>query len=76
MEVNIISEEVFNGLDNKPEKLDTIVIKTAGKDLKFESFLTGQAELKIGRFSFTEKVYVAPIEDEMLLGLDFMQKYG
>ena len=36
----------------------------------------GPVPIKLGRSLFEEVVYCAPLEDDMLLGLDFLQKYG
>lgn len=36
----------------------------------------GPVELEIGDEQLEHRVYVAPLQDEMLLGIDFMQKHG
>lgn len=38
--------------------------------------MVGPVNLKIGKGVYQEYVYVAPIEDDMLLGLEFMQRHG
>ena len=41
-----------------------------------EGFVVGPMALKLGIITFPEAVYVAQIQDDMQLGLDFMQRHG
>ena len=41
-----------------------------------QGFITGPMRLKIGHQWYQEQVYVAPIEQEMLLGFDILRNRG
>ena len=74
-EVTIISDGIYRRLSPKPETVKTVRFHTAGKNLQMLGFVVGPIEVKLEDNIFKEWVYVAPIEDDMLLGLDFLQKY-
>jgi len=74
-EVTIISDKVYNDLEEKPVKLKTVILNTAGRKMKMKSFVVGPANIGIGSRNYQENVYVAPIQDDMLLGLDLMRKW-
>ena len=71
-EVTIISDRIFNEMDPKPPCLRRVTLYTAGRDLSMQGFVVGPVQLKLGKNIFPETVYVAPIQDDMLLGLDFL----
>ena len=41
-----------------------------------KTFIIGPVDIEIGSRIYPSDVYVAPIEDDMLLGLDFLHKYN
>ena len=47
-------------------------MQAAGREMQMKGTLLQPVQIKIGNRRFKESVYVAPIEDDMLLGLDFM----
>ncbi len=75
-QVTILSDKVFNQLKQKPPTLREMILQTAGRELKIKGRVVGPLEIKVGQMSYLEEVVIAPIEDEMLLGLDFMLKHG
>ena len=75
-EVTIISDSIFRELQPTPPYLKKVILHTAGRDLKMDGFVVGPVALKLGKITFPEAVYVAPIQDDMLLGLDFMLRHG
>ena len=75
-EVTIISDSVFREMEPKPPCLKNVILHTAGRDMKMEGFVVGPVALKLGNSTFPEAVYVAPIQDDMLLGLDFLLRHG
>ena len=75
-EVTIISDSVFREMEPKPPCLKNVILHTAGRDMKMEGFVVGPVALKLGNSNFPEAVYVAPIQDDMLLGLDFLLRHG
>ncbi|MCG7867847.1 MAG: retropepsin-like domain-containing protein, partial [Candidatus Thiodiazotropha taylori] len=74
--VTIISDKIYRELMPKPPCLKKVTLHTAGRDLKMSGFVAGPVSLKLGLSTFSEVVYVAPIQDDMLLGLDFLLKHG
>ena len=75
-EVTIISDSIFRELQPTPLYLKKVILHTTGRDLRMDGFVVGPVALKLGEITFPEAVYVAPIQDDMLLGLDFMLRHG
>ena len=74
-EVTIISDSIFRELQPTPPYLKKVILHTAGRDLRMDGFVVGTVTLKLGEITFPEAVYVASIQDDMLLGLDFMLRH-
>ena len=74
--MTIISDNVYNSLKKKPEKLRNVKLLAAGRDMGMSGLIAGPFKLKIGSRWYTENVYVAPIEQEMLLGFDILHGVG
>nr|XP_045590082.1 uncharacterized protein LOC123752056 [Procambarus clarkii] len=75
-EVTIISQEVHQKLIPLLLVIRRITLNTAGKCICIPGTLVGPVTLLIPGRKFKVNVYVAPIEDNMLLGLDFMKRQG
>ena len=75
-EVTIISDRVFRQIIPEPPRLKKVTLHTAGRDMKMEGFVVGPIALKLGSSIFSKAVYAAPIQDDMLLGLDFLLRHG
>ena len=75
-EVTIISDSIFRELQPTPPYLKKVILHTTGRDLRMGGFVVGPVALKLGEITFPEAVYVAPIQDDMLLGLDFLLRHG
>ena len=73
-DVTIISEQVYGQLVSKPECLKTIKMYAAGKDQSFHAKLVGPLNIKLGDSVIKTNVFVAPIFDSMLLGIDLLKK--
>ncbi len=67
----IISEETFRQM-KKPMAINKVVnMKLAGKDQSLQAKRIGPVEIKLhNNITFQTMVYVAPIEDAMLMGMD------
>jgi len=48
----------------------------ADKDNVLKGFVTRPVQMRLGSHIFKERLYVAPISDEMLLGHDIMHRLG
>ena len=75
-EVTIISDKVFESLKKKPPMLRETVMHAAGRGMKMKTLVVGPVKLRIGTKLYETDVYVAPIDDDMLLGLNFMEAYS
>ena len=75
-EVSIISDKVFNSFEVKPTIQKQITLYAAGREMKMSGYKLGPVEIMLDSKMFVEAVTVAPIEDDMLLGLDFLLKHN
>ena len=73
-EVSIISDKVYNSLPIKPSIVKSIALHSAGRDMSMEGYLIEPITIDIKGLQFNESLYVAPIADAMLIGLDFHVK--
>ena len=71
-EVTIISDKLYDTLSIKPKVIKEITLYTAGRDMSMKGYLLEPTHLEINGLVFNENFYVAPLEDAMLIGLDFM----
>ncbi len=75
-QVTILSDKIYAKLRPQPRVKKKIVLQTAGRQLKITGHVVGPLTLKLGEREYVDDVIVAAISDHMLLGLDFMRKYG
>jgi len=68
----IISMRLFDKLD-KGEVGPIVVLSGAGENSRMEGFILKGVELQIGARTYTRDVVVAPITDDVLVGLDLLQ---
>ena len=73
-EVTIISDRIYNSLQNPPQKLYDVRLDTAGRQISMRGFVAGPVKMMIGQSYHHGQVYVAPIEQDMLFGVDIMTK--
>ena len=69
-QVTLVSTEFYKTLDPAPPIHREVVMNTAGKGMQMNGFIAGPFQVVLGTQSFSVDIYVAPIEDEMLLGLE------
>ena len=74
-EVTIISDKVYNSLNPKPPRVKSVTLNTAGRNMKMQGIIAGPVEITLGSQAFKENIYVAPIADTMLLGIDFLRRH-
>lgn len=73
-EATIISDKVYQSLKIKPSIRIHTFMHEVGRDMKMETFVIGPVDIKIGFCIYPSEIYVALIDDEMLLGLDFLHR--
>ncbi|VDI42213.1 Hypothetical predicted protein [Mytilus galloprovincialis] len=71
-EVTIISDKVFESFIKKPPIKRKTTMQAAGRGMHMDAYVVGPVELKIGERTYRTDIYVAPIDNDMLLGLDFL----
>lgn len=74
-EVTIISDTLHKRLSDPGPIVKQVTLNTAGKEMKLKGFIVGPVQINIGGQCFKENIYVAPIQDDMLLGLDFLRRH-
>ena len=74
-EVTILSDRVYQSLTNQPPVLRNTVMYAAGRGMQMDTMVVGPVELIIKDQRYFIEVYVAPIDDDMLLGLDFLSEH-
>lgn len=74
-EVTILSDKIYNSLQDQPKILRKTVMYAAGRGMQMDTIIVGPVKLEVGSKSYCIEVYVAPIDDEMLLGLDFLKRH-
>ena len=72
-QVTLVSEEFYKSLDPAPPICKEVVMNTAGKGMQMNGYIAGPFQVVLGTHLFTVEIYVAPIEEDMLLGLDFLE---
>ncbi len=65
-QVTLISDQVYHKFREKPPVIKNISLNTAGRQMKLPGAIIGPVKLKLGRVQYFEKVYVAPIEDDIV----------
>ena len=73
-QVSIINQGLFEGL-NHMEPREPVCLKGIAPNKSFEGHLVRDVLLSLGGWSYSWDLYVAPIDDPFLLGLDFMKHY-
>ena len=74
--VTVISDEIYRGMKPNPPCLKATSLQTAGRDMKMAGHIVGPLLIKLGTVTFPAVVHVAPINKDLLLGLDFLLKIG
>ncbi|KAH3857646.1 hypothetical protein DPMN_100257 [Dreissena polymorpha] len=74
-EISILSSTVYDKFVRKPGTLKDVNMKMADGTVLL-GFIVHPVNMEIGRQTFKERLYVAPISDEMLLGHDLLLHLG
>ena len=74
-EVTILSDKIYNSLQDRPQILRKTVMYAAGRVMQMDTIIVGPVKLEVGSKSYCTDVYVAPIDDDMLVGLDFLKRH-
>ena len=75
-EITILSSSIYKQLKRKPGKVKDVNMQLADKETLLKGFITNSITIHLGNQVFKERVYVAQISDEMLLGHDILHHLG
>ena len=75
-DVTIISESICCQLQIPQVNSKQVRMHAAGENQSFVAQMVGPVNLKIGSFSISTELFVAPICDNMLLGMDMLRILG
>ena len=71
-EITILSSKIYEKLNNAPAKVKEVGLPMADKDTVMKGFIIQPLKMKLGNQCFSERVYVASICYNMLLGHDLL----
>ena len=74
--VTVISDQIYKEIKPNPPCLKATTLQTAGRNMKMVGRIIGPVSIKLGNVIFHTLVHVAPINNDMLLGLDFLLRIG
>ena len=75
-EITILSSKIYEKLNKAPAKVKDVGLQMADKDTVMKGFIIQPLKMKLGNQCFSERVYVASIGDDMLLGHDLLHHLG
>ena len=75
-EITILSSKIYEKLNKAPAKVKEDGLQMADKDTVKIGFIIQPLKMKLGNQCFSERVYVASIGDDMLLGHDLLHHLG
>ena len=75
-EITILSSKIYEKLNKAPAKVKEVGLQMADMDTVMKGFIIQPLKMKLGNQCFSERVYVASIGDDMLLGHDLLHHLG
>ena len=75
-EITILSSKIYEKLNKAPAKVKEVGLQMADKDTVMKGFIIQPLKMKLGNQCFSERVYVASIGDDILLGHDLLHHLG
>ena len=75
-EITILSSKIYEKLNKAPAKVKEVGLQMADKDTVMKGFIIQPLKMKLGNQCFSERVYVASIGEDMLLGHDLLHHLG
>jgi hypothetical protein len=73
-EVGVLSKRVYDELDPKPPIKQYVTMTQAGENAKMNGFITEPMEMRLGSTGYSGDLYVVPLQDQMLLGMEFLYR--
>ena len=74
--MTVISDQIYKEMKPNPPCLKATTLQSAGRNMKMVGRIIGPVSIKLGNVIFPTLVHVAAINNDMLLGLDFLLRIG
>lgn len=71
-QATIVNDDIFAQIPNPPKETEIVYLRGVSKDIRIQAKVVPNLTMWLGEHKFTADVFVAPIVDQMLLGLDFL----
>lgn len=75
-QVTVVSQGIWKQMKRPQQVAETVLLQGAAKGSSMEAQVVKDTHLQIGGNKHLWTVYVAPIQDDMILGLDFLRAVG
>ena len=75
-EIIILSSKIYEKLSKAPAQVKEVDLQMADNDSVMKGFIIQPLKMRLGNQCFNERVYVASIGDDMLLGHDLLHHLG
>ena len=75
-DVSIISEHMYRRLKNPPHGSLEVKMHAAGENQTFTAKQIEPVNVRVGQNTLSRMLFVAPIKDDMLLGIDLLRALG
>jgi hypothetical protein len=73
--VSVLSKQVYDQLDqNPPPFMQYVTMTQAGESAKMYDFIIGPVEMQLGSTANCGDLYVAQLQDQMLLRMEFLHR--
>ncbi|XP_056011186.1 uncharacterized protein LOC130051924 [Ostrea edulis] len=73
-EGSVLSTQVYEELDPKPPIKQHVTLVQAGENARMRGFIIGPVAVRLGDTEHNVDLYVAPLQDQMLLGMEFLHQ--
>ncbi|XP_056003459.1 uncharacterized protein LOC130046578 [Ostrea edulis] len=73
-EMSVLSTRVYEELDPKPPIKQHVTLVQAGENARMRGFVIGPVAVCLGDTEHNVDLYVAPLQDQMLLGMEFLHQ--
>ena len=72
-EITIISQRVYESLKARPGDVKEMHVRLAGDGASMTASFLGEVEIGMNEYQYHHPVYIAELQDYMLLGINFLQ---
>ena len=75
-QVTLISQKYYDTLNNKPNLTEEVRLRGVGNEMSMKAFKAKDVQIGLNGKNYTWDIFVAPIHDDFILGIDFMFRFG